>query len=50
VRSVVTALDAATAPALTAFLTDKQYDARLEDTRVQVSAMLMNVACRGSRS
>ncbi|MEU0751028.1 ALF repeat-containing protein, partial [Streptomyces albogriseolus] len=40
-REASAALDAGTEAALVTFLTDKQYDARLEDTRVQVSTMLV---------
>lgn len=40
-REATDALNADTQPALTAFLTDAQYDARLEDARVQVTAMMM---------
>jgi hypothetical protein len=39
-RDATAALNTGTQPTLITFLTDKQYDARLEDARVQVSAML----------
>ncbi|MFC8216426.1 ALF repeat-containing protein, partial [Streptomyces sp. NPDC057296] len=39
-REASAALDAGTQAALETFLTDGQYDARLEDARVQVSSML----------
>ncbi|MER6044291.1 ALF repeat-containing protein, partial [Streptomyces sp. NPDC001856] len=42
VREANAALDAGTEQALVGFLTDKQYDARLEDTRVQISAMMVS--------
>lgn len=41
-REASAALDAGTRQALETFLTDGQYDAALEDARVQVSAMLIS--------